>query len=704
MKKLVLLCAAICLATACTDPKDPDVTGKTPDPSAADGLVTTGDVGDAPECWVNDDCEDLMATAGPCEMAVCQQGTCALVDAYAGTPCDAGDLALDVCKISVCVLGDDGTMGCDGTAGAPDGTPCGDVHAACGAASTCKAGQCVDPCNDDNPCTDDKCTANGCAFTANTAPCSDKIPCTENDVCTDGECGGDWVDGCECWTNAQCAEYEDGDLCNGTLWCLENLCQVKPSTVITCEATGDEPCYGFECDPATGECVEYLAEDGTECDDGNDCTGGDTCLEGACVEVQAIICEFDCTDELDEDGDQWTDCDDPDCYGVGECPSPNCDDGTCDANEDCATCPEDCGDCPPECGDGEVTLDTGEECDDGNLVGGDGCDGDCLVEPQDASVGAVVITEIMKNPDLVEDSKGEWIELLNNTDTDIDLNGWYLLDADTDSHRVFSVDGVVIPSFGYLVLGNNTDTLTNGGVEVAYEYGAYNLGNGDDEIILMVGDKVIDEVIYTDADFPDDPGKSMMLHGDIMDADGNDDGANWCSAPSQWADGVSDFGSPGEQNEECPECGDNICNGDESCDTCADCACEEMEVCYESMCCNPMCENIDCGDDGCGGVCGTCNAGFDCEDGTCTCQPDCAVGQECGSDGCGGLCGTCDLGDLCGDELTCYTPNNDSCAGFCTEFNSDWSCNCDSLCFILDDCCTDVCTECIAEFAVECAE
>ncbi len=49
--------------------------------------------------------------------------------------------------------------------------------------------------------------------------------------------------------------------------------------------------------------------------------------------------------------------------------------------------------------------------------------------------GDVVITEIMYNPDSVENnpSETEWVELYNNTDSPIDLAGWYLADDVTRS-------------------------------------------------------------------------------------------------------------------------------------------------------------------------------------------------------------------------------------------------------------------------------
>jgi hypothetical protein len=56
----------------------------------------------------------------------------------------------------------------------------------------------------------------------------------------------------------------------------------------------------------------------------------------------------------------------------------------------------------------------------------------------------------------------------------------------------------------------------------------------------------------------------------------------------------------------CEFCGDNACNGDETYSTCnKDCTC------------TPICTNKVCGDDGCGGTCGTCTDGKTCSAGKC---------------------------------------------------------------------------------------
>jgi plastocyanin len=67
--------------------------------------------------------------------------------------------------------------------------------------------------------------------------------------------------------------------------------------------------------------------------------------------------------------------------------------------------------------------------------------------------------------------------------------------------------------------------------------------------------------------------------------------------------------------------------------------------------CTPDCEGKDCGDDGCGGSCGDCDADTECSptEGLCVpvvCAADCGD-NTCGDDGCGGTCGDCVEGESC---------------------------------------------------------
>ena len=92
-------------------------------------------------------------------------------------------------------------------------------------------------------------------------------------------------------------------------------------------------------------------------------------------------------------------------------------------------------------------------------------------------------------------------------------------------------------------------------------------------------------------------------------------------------------------------------------------AVDDFEVLAETSpdVCLPECDGRQCGDDGCGGSCGTCfdfggavADGLCREDGTC-CAQDCE-GKLCGDDGCGGTCGKCGDWGECTEGACSYTP------------------------------------------------
>lgn len=105
--------------------------------------------------------------------------------------------------------------------------------------------------------------------------------------------------------------------------------------------------------------------------------------------------------------------------------------------------------------------------------------------------------------------------------------------------------------------------------------------------------------------------------------------------------------------------------------------------------CAPDCEARTCGDDGCGGSCGTCDVTETCDasTGTCACTPACD-GKECGDDGCGSTCGTCIIPAICSQAGQCETPapcvgdctnkvcgDDDGCGTMCTHCTSPLVCN-----------------------------
>ncbi len=162
------------------------------------------------------------------------------------------------------------------------------------------------------------------------------------------------------------------------------------------------------------------------------------------------------------------------------------------------------------------------------------------------TAGDIIITEIMQNPSAVYDSDGEWFEVYNTTSADIDINGWYIKDNDTDSHHISNGGPLLVPAHGYFVLGRNANSATNGGVAVDYEYSGVDLANGADEIVLFASDGTteIDRVEYDGGpNWPDPSSASMYFTGQA--ADDNNTAANWDVSALAWDGSAGDAGSPG---------------------------------------------------------------------------------------------------------------------------------------------------------------
>ena len=175
---------------------------------------------------------------------------------------------------------------------------CADGNA-CTVGDHCEQGVCVGlevVCDDGNPCTDEVCELGGCASAPNNAPCDDGNPCTIGDQCSGGECAGIELP-CQCLYDDDCVVFEDGDLCNGTLYCdtaaLPYECMVDPQSVVDCPVPEgpDTACLGSFCDPETGECLFVPAQEGLPCEDGDLCTIGDACMDGICVSGPLILCD-----------------------------------------------------------------------------------------------------------------------------------------------------------------------------------------------------------------------------------------------------------------------------------------------------------------------------------------------------------------------------------------------------------------------------
>ncbi len=166
---------------------------------------------------------------------------------------------------------------------------------------------------------------------------------------------------------------------------------------------------------------------------------------------------------------------------------------------------------------------------------------------QSVNPGDIIITEIMQNPAAVADANGEWVELYNNTASAIDIDGWTLRDSGTDSHVINNSGPLLVPANGFVVLGIDSNSTTNGNYTADYQYSNFVLDNTSDEVILAdLTGTVIDSVAYDGGvTFPNPNGASMALTVFIAD---NSVGSNWTTStvrePS-FVGSSGDLGSPG---------------------------------------------------------------------------------------------------------------------------------------------------------------
>jgi len=216
-----------------------------------------------------------------------------------------------------------------------------------------------------------------------TADCNDRNSCTA-DRCDPSSPDAD-IAGCTYGPLANGTACNDGNACTRTDACSAGVC--FGSNPLVCPTAGqpdqcEEPAA---CDPVTGSCSTRPRPDGFLCNDSDTCTRSDRCRLGACVGGDPVVCAA--TDTCHDAGvcnpsngvcsnpakPNGVAC--PDglfCNGAETCRSGACAAGTppCPAGE----CNEVADRCT-NCGNGHI--DAGEQCDDGDLVHGDGCDASC---------------------------------------------------------------------------------------------------------------------------------------------------------------------------------------------------------------------------------------------------------------------------------------------------------------------------------------
>ncbi len=261
-----------------------------------------------PQCVTAEDCVGkLDRPLARCERAACNDNLCGIVPKPNETPCDDNDECTigDQCQDGLCVAGFN-TCACRGDADCAardDGNPCTGVLV-CNTQAVpyvCEADPASIPvCSTalDSTCLKSQCDpADGlCKMSpANVGvACDDSDPCTSGTRCdAEGRCVG--TDACDCRADADCAAFEDGNLCNGTLRCdrsgVPYTCRVNPATVIYCSSENNTACRQNRCNPSTGICVMTPMPDGARCEDGTQCTEDDRCQSGVCVPGPTKVCD-----------------------------------------------------------------------------------------------------------------------------------------------------------------------------------------------------------------------------------------------------------------------------------------------------------------------------------------------------------------------------------------------------------------------------
>jgi len=302
---------------------------------------------------INDDTDVPLNDGNACTLETCAGGMPMHPNAMNGSMCSDGNACtqLDTCQNGSCL----GASPVTCTAA----DPCHDIGV-CDPAT----GMCSNPakpngslCTDGNACTQsDTCQAGVCTG-------ANPVTCTASDQCHDAGACNPATGVCSNPAKANGAACNDNNACTQSDTCQSGTC--TGANPITCSAS--DQCHDpGVCNPASGTCSNPAKPNGSVCNDNNLCTQSDTCQSGTCTGASPVTCSA--SDQCHVAGT----CD----SATGTCSNPNAPDGTsCTLNGSTGICAT--GACTL-CGNG--TINAGEECDDGNTVGGDGCSATCRRE------------------------------------------------------------------------------------------------------------------------------------------------------------------------------------------------------------------------------------------------------------------------------------------------------------------------------------
>ncbi|MBM74882.1 MAG: hypothetical protein CMK59_05740 [Proteobacteria bacterium] len=337
------------------------------------------------------------------------------------------------------------------------------------------------------------------------------------------------------------------------------------------DADGDENCDDSGLPVAGDLDCDGLSNSVDPDSDGDgicDSSGFSTLEDQDCDGVSAVDEDGNPLDCDDNDPASYTSSEDLDCDGILDE-----DDLDVDGNNICdeaGTSLFSDADC-----DGSVALDSvGNvvDCDDNDPnispsateIYDDGLDQDCdgvdatTITESELLYGELVISEIMHNPELVDDKYGEWFELYNTTSDRINLNG--LIISDPNGSITIDED-VFIEGRSYFVVAARDEQTTYPLPQIDYSpfhktvvSSGLSLDNTSSLTVTNSQGTQIDSVSwsYTILGWPDcisdeDASLGVSLSLTVLDADQNDDSLHWIEASSSY--GLGELGTPGTEND-----------------------------------------------------------------------------------------------------------------------------------------------------------
>ncbi|RKH32821.1 hypothetical protein D7Y13_07640 [Corallococcus praedator] len=197
----------------------------------------------------------------------------------------------------------------------------------------------------------------------------------------------------------------------------------------------------------------------------------------------------------------------------------------------------------PTCQDGEMEL---QACPGADAV----CHAAACATAPHPGAGELALSEVMHSPSA---GTTEYMELTNTSTKLLNLDGMTVTHVDgvgtSTSITVNHGHGLLVDPGARVVLAQNGNPTTNGGVFVNHAYGIPSLSlDNTGSITFKQGPTTVTSLSYTNA-FPQTTGRAMSLASSIVGTEGSARPWYWCDSSGSLEGG--DRGTPGQANDDC---------------------------------------------------------------------------------------------------------------------------------------------------------